>query len=152
MSVPRLVSAQVRRLRRLLDMPYRPGEIAKELGITTDTFFRSFIPAGAPVMFDALGKTWVNGKAFQEWAKNYLASRHNQPRGKMAEDEGYCFSCRSVRKMKTPKRMAVRKQVDVISGRCEVCNSKMARMIRAVSNEADHVPASKPTVTSNKGA
>lgn len=135
MSVPRLVSAQVRRLERLLDMAYKPGEIAGELGISVETFTRSYIPAGAPVMFDAKGKAWVNGKLFKEWAIAYLASRQSQPRRKMAEDEGYCFHCREVRKISKPKRKA-RGRVDVISGKCCQCGGRISRLGKG--NQTSH--------------
>ena len=136
MSAPRLGSAQVRRLERLLDMTYKPGEIAKEIGCTLDTLMRSFIPAGAPVVFDSKNKMWINGKAFAGWARGYLASKNNKPRGKMAEDEGFCFRCRAVRKMTKAGRQAVRNQVDLLSGRCEVCGGRMSRLIKAIPGQA----------------
>ncbi len=124
---PRLNSDKLFRLSRLLDMQYKPGEIASELGISVDTFTRSYIPAGAPVTVDLKGKIWVNGLAFATWARDYLASRKNKARGKMLPGEAFCFRCRKVIEIQKLKRKPANRYSCLVSGSCPVCGGKVAR-------------------------
>jgi len=130
MPVPRLAAAKVRRLDRLLDMLYKPGEIAAELDISVLTFVRSYVPAGAPVVIDSKGKMWINGQAFATWARAYLASKNNQPRGKMKPGEAFCFRCRKVVEMQRVKRKPVTNLRVMVSGICPVCGGKLSRFDR----------------------
>lgn len=127
MREPRLTLAMLTRLERLLDMLYKPGEIADELDISVETFMRSFVPAGAPLVRDQHGKVWINGRTFAAWAREYLASRKGHPRGKMLPGQGYCMRCKAVVEIQKLKRVPHYRNVDQISGLCPQCNGRIYR-------------------------
>ena len=43
------------KLGRLLDMIYKPSEVAEEISVTTSTIYGSYLPAGLPYIRDAKG-------------------------------------------------------------------------------------------------
>ena len=64
----RLNGQQKNRLVKLLDMFYKPSEIAEEIGFSVRQVYRVYIPAGCPYERDSKKRLWSNGKAFREWA------------------------------------------------------------------------------------
>jgi ssDNA-binding Zn-finger/Zn-ribbon topoisomerase 1 len=101
MPVPDMTKKKVQHTRSLLDMMYKPAEIARDLGVTVDTIYRSYLPAGAPCEKDAKGNVWIHGESFANWAKIYL--EHRRPHGrarvlkeKMLDDQVYCLKCNQV--------------------------------------------------------
>ena len=60
---------QLARVGHLLNMYYKPSEIAEEIGCHTDTVYRSFLPAGCPHERDERGHIWIIGTAFRDWAR-----------------------------------------------------------------------------------
>lgn len=128
MPAPRLAPSRARRLERLLNMLYKPGEIAAELGITDETLLRSYVPAGAPVTLDSQGRMWFNGKAFAAWARQYvMAKKVKQP---MSETEGYCFRCHKVMTMERIHKKPSRPGVVMLTGICTACRGKINRLAR----------------------
>ena len=121
------------RLDRLLDMMYRPAEIASTLDISVDSFYRSYVPAGAPVVKDAKGVMWIHGLSFAIWARDNLKQRP-EDRKVMADNEVYCLKCHATVQLETvqsqphPGLPGVRK----IFGMCPTCGSKAMRFARAV--------------------
>ncbi len=129
----RLSQAQVARLRGLLDVLYKPGEIAEKLGVEVRTIYRSHIPAGAPVRRDEAGRMWIPGVAYRDWARDVLQRRRaSQPKA-MSLAEGYCVKCNRMVEMVDAHR---REKVDrvrgigMISGRCPVCRGKVNRFFK----------------------
>lgn len=125
----RLTRSQQARLRRLLDMEYRPSEIAEEIGLTTDTIYRSHIPAGAPTRTDQKGNIWIRGTAYRDWVKDCLTvRRRSKP---LSLDEAYCLTCMEVRTIQNPKIRPHRKNISIKSGKCPVCGKKINRYLPA---------------------
>ena len=125
---PRLSRQRVIRLERLLHMRYKPAEIADELGVTVDTVYRSYLPAGAPVEVDGAGKVWIVGDLFAQWARKTIAQKHCKPRGLMADGEGYCLRCNQVVVMEKARVKGVNERgVGLISGKCPGCGGKVNR-------------------------
>ena len=54
--IPKLSRPQVIRLDRLLQMDYKPFEIAELLEVHIDTVYRSYLPAGCPYEKDEKGQ------------------------------------------------------------------------------------------------
>jgi len=63
----RLNGSQRMRLIKLLDMLYKPSELAEEVGFTRRQVYRVYIPSGCPHTRDEKRYIWINGKAFREW-------------------------------------------------------------------------------------
>ena len=84
----RLDGARRTRLGRLLNMMYRPSEIASEVGFNRRQFYRVYLPAGCPQERDARGHVWINGKDFREW---YI---ERYKKLKLDNGEAFCLSCK----------------------------------------------------------
>lgn len=89
----KLSRALMRRSIRLLDMEYKPSEIAEELDASKEQI-RKLIHAGAPARIDAKGNYWVHGVSFAEWLKN-AAPKKDKDKKIFEDNEAYCFVCKS---------------------------------------------------------
>jgi len=58
----RLNGIQRNRLKRLLDMMYKPSELAEEVGFSLQQVYRVYVPGGCPVERDSRNHIWINGK------------------------------------------------------------------------------------------
>lgn len=133
MPEPRISRGIVIKLDRLLDMMYKPSEIAGELGVSTETVVRSYVPAGAPVTADPQGQNWINGKKFAAWARECLATnRRGKRKAVLSNNQGYCLRCNLVVDMTDPRRRPHSRKQGIIqvSGKCPNCSGKVNRFIR----------------------
>jgi RNase P subunit RPR2 len=138
MRLPRLTNARVHKLQRLLNLQHNITDIAKELGITTDTLYRSYIPAGMPCTKDERGHYWVNGKAFVDWASEYVTTRDRKPKKPMDLDQAYCMKCNQVVRMVNKRTSKANYSgIAKVTGRCQVCDGKVSRFIQA-NKEGEH--------------
>lgn len=76
----RLDGRQRNRLKRLLDMEYKPSELAQELGINLDQIYLVYIKLGCPHKRDGKRYIQINGKEFQSW---YLDKYQKQKSNRM---------------------------------------------------------------------
>lgn len=137
----RLMRSQVFRLKGVLNMLYRPAEIAELMGLAVDTIYRSYIPAGAPCLTDEKGRMWIPGLAFLDWARQELRGR-DEKRRKLEANQGYCLKCNRVTEMVDAHRsrtIDAQRKVGMIQGRCPVCRGKVNRFFKI--GEADDQPA-----------
>src|SRR5690606_23907052 len=84
----------IARLGRLLDMLYKPAEIANEIGVHVDTVYRSYLPAGLPHTRDRRGNIWIHGPAFRDWA-HQVARRRRTRCHPLAPDQAWCVVCKT---------------------------------------------------------
>ena len=123
MRKPKLGHSQ--KLARLLDMMYKPSEIADELGVTLDTVRRSYIPAGLPVTKDSTGHTWIHGLTFAKWAReSIIARKKNKYEKKCPLDEAYCLSCKKRVKfpyLNPPKIKPNNRFLEIMQAPCPIC-------------------------------
>ncbi len=84
----RLKGAQRHKLFKLLYMKYKPSELAEELDIPVEWFYRIYIPLGCPHERDEGKHIWIVGTEFREW---YLEIYRKH---KLRDDQGYCVSCK----------------------------------------------------------
>lgn len=116
---------QIIRLGRLLEMKYRPSEIAAEIGCHVDTVYRSFIPAGCPHTRDSHGHIWIIGTEFAQWARDMMASRDHITLG---DNEAYCLRCRSAVVMQRPLTVRpTNRCLELVTGRCPDCDATVNR-------------------------
>ena len=89
--------ALMRRSLRLLDMEYKPSEIAEELSTNQQHILR-LLSAGAPARKDIKGRYWIHGKSFATWLADASPKndRDLKARPAIAENEAYCLQCRLV--------------------------------------------------------
>ena len=55
-----------------------------------------------------------------------ILGRHDQPSDELPE--GYCFRCKSSRRMKEPVQLSMKNGRSRIQGFCETCGVKMLKM------------------------
>lgn len=115
---------QLNRARHLLDMRYRPSELAAELQVCEETVYRSYLAEGCPHERDALGHIWINGAAFYRWAR----ARGGRKRVKLAEGQAYCFHCQKpVNMVEVNTAKITSRYLEVVTGKCPECKSKVSR-------------------------
>lgn len=121
------------KLKRLMHMKYKPSELAAEMGISVDTLYRSYLPAGAPCEKDAQGNTWIIGDYFAKWVMDFSkTNRRKPPKMKMQSGEAYCVGCRKVVLLVKPKvEKPNARGVANFTGRCPECNRKVVRFCKA---------------------
>lgn len=127
---PRVTRAAMRRTMRLLNMEYKPSELADELGISAKTIYNTYIPAGLPHRRDKADNIWIVGTVFVEWANSVLqqgtryAKQRKEPIG---ENQGYCMSCKKVTDFQViTRRRALSKNRVMVYGTCAECGKKMS--------------------------
>ncbi len=119
----RLKGYQRMKLAKLLDMHYTPGELANEIGFTRRQVYRVYLKYGCPHIRDERRHIFINGIEFRKW---YEAT---YPRTTLAEDEGFCLTCKKAVKMKEP----VKKQKEHLvywTFYCPACGRKIPRIIK----------------------
>lgn len=127
MRKPIFKHAQVVKLARLLDMQYKPSELADEIGVTYDTVKRSYIPAGCPVVRDGSGRMWIHGLSFADWARAAIAEHKPKRREKLPANRAYCVSCRRVVAFpaKPEKIIPVNRWLEMAQATCPECGKKI---------------------------
>ncbi len=125
----RISRGKAQKLQKLLHMKYKPSEIARELGITTDLIYRSFLPAGAPCEKDAKGNVWIVGDIFAKWAIDCALTNDRKPaKVKLLPGQVYCLRCNQIVEIKNPRKSRPNARgVINLSGLCPVCAAKVNR-------------------------
>jgi len=143
---PLLTQGKVYKLRKLLPMKYKVSEIAAFLGVTTDTIYRSYLPAGAPVLREG-NVIWIVGTELQNWAREYLAGKKLKLKT-MSDNQVYCSSCHLVAEMISPRVVEVNKLgVARVAARCGLCNARVSRFMKKTRDGGmprEALGASKP--------
>ena len=132
MPAPKLNRGKMIKAEQLFDMLYKPSELAEELGVSTETLYRSYIPAGAPITRQG-GNIWINGQAFYKWAAQSVATtRRGKIKRELAPGEGYCLRCNQVVAMENLSRRPHSRRLNIVqvSGICPVCGAKVNRLVK----------------------
>lgn len=124
-SMPRISRAVQRHMLKLLNMEYKPSEIAGELNVKPKTIY-NFIDLGCPCRTDKAGNIWIVGTSFIAWANDQLTLSKNRPRVPIAEDQAYCFHCQTAVKFEKTITKAIGVRT-VTYGLCVVCGGKVAK-------------------------
>lgn len=118
----RLNAQQKTRLGGLLDMMYKPSELAEEVGFSVRQIYRAYIPAGCPHERDEQRYLWINGKAFREWALEAYKKRD------LASDQAFCLTCKRPVEIVNPVQMQEGRLVYVLCD-CPTCGRRLARIV-----------------------
>ena len=121
----RLDGRQRNRLKSLLYMMYRPGELADEVGFSIHQIYRVYLPLGCPHSRDKKRHIWINGLRFAEWYKEFYKKRGLQ------ENESFCLTCRIGVEKINPKRHKDNNLIYDISY-CPGCGRKLAKIVDRV--------------------
>jgi hypothetical protein len=118
----RLDGKQRNRLIRLLDMEYKPGELAEELGFNTEQVYRVYLPLGCPHERDQKRYININGKEFKRW---YLEKYQKTV---LKEDESFCKSCQKAVKIDRPV-FKKKGGLDYVLSVCPFCGRHLSKII-----------------------
>ncbi len=124
MRKPMFKHAQIVKLARLMDMMYKPSELAEEIAVTYDTVARSYVPAGCPVTRDESGHIWINGLEFAKWVLELREARKPK-RPKLAENQAYCLHCRQIVTFKPKAVKQINRWLEMVSGTCDKCKGNV---------------------------
>lgn len=133
---------QIIKLQRLLYMKYKPGEIADEIGVTADTVYRCYLPAGAPHERDSAGNIWIVGTAFSAWALEQVG-RGKIKKHPMRDGEAWCCKCNCAVQIQKPKIKTINRYIGMVQGTCPGCGGKVNRAI-AGAEAAEKSKRKKP--------
>jgi hypothetical protein len=126
MRQPLLKHCHIIKLGRILNMMYRPSEIAEEIGVITDTISRSYLPAGLPHERDDQGNVWIHGPAFVAWAKETIARKKSKRAG-LPEGYAWCMSCKHPVRMIDPKVRSSNRYLEIMQSACPACGTTVNR-------------------------
>jgi hypothetical protein len=100
--------AMARRSVRLLDMEYKPSEMAQELKCRQEWIMLA-IRNDAPHRKDESGRYWIHGEKFAAW----LETTKQKERRKLKPNECYCLGCKKFTTYKTLEKIGTH-----VTGKC----------------------------------
>lgn len=109
----------------LLNMLYKPSELADELGIEQRIIYRNLIPAGMPHERDEMGSIWLHGPMVAHWIRYMSRSR----KVKLKSNEAYCLKCRSPVPLVRPKKVPTGDMI-VLRAVCPNCGTTVNRGVK----------------------
>ena len=126
MRQPLLKHTHIIKLGRLLDMLYKPSEIADEIGVSQDTVYRSYLPAGLPHTRDEQDNVWIHGPAFIGWARETISKRKARRRP-LPDDQAWCLACKGPVPLINPKIKSVNRYLEMLQAVCPQCGTTINR-------------------------
>jgi hypothetical protein len=125
--MPRVLKrVSIIRLGRILNMMYRPSELAEELCISTETIYRSYLPAGMPYTRDEKGDIWINGKQFVSWAQETIV-KNKANRKPLPDNTAWCMRCNRPVELIDPSIVYQNNYIELLQSKCPVCKAKINR-------------------------
>jgi len=116
----------------LLDMPYKPSELARELGVTrryvTDSIIKVY---GVKAEKTENGLIFINGQDVKQWIESVFNEKiaiKNQ-RKPLGENEFLCVKCHARREPKDI-RLAEENGRTIKISYCPVCGTKMRKYLK----------------------
>ena len=116
------------KLARLLDMEYKPSELAEEIGVDRLTVYRRYLPAGCPHRRDEHDLIWIHGLSFVAWARAINRREREKGTRHLEVDEAWCLFCRKVVKFTAVETLPIRKHLAIIRGVCAECGRDVHKM------------------------
>jgi hypothetical protein len=126
MRQPLLKHTHIVKLGRLLDMLYKPAEIAEEIGVAQDTVYRSYLPAGLPYTRDDQGNIWIHGPAFVSWARATVSKKKSQRAG-LSANHAWCMKCNRPVELINPKIKPINRYLELQQSSCPHCHKIVNR-------------------------
>ena len=132
---PVLKHTHIVKLGRLLNMLYRPSEIAEEIDVAPDTVYRSYLPAGLPHTRDDQGNIWIHVPAFVAWARQTIARRKSKRAG-LPDGHAWCMKCNQPVMLVSPKIKIVNRYLELLQSLCPTCETVVNRIRARHDQEA----------------
>ena len=117
----RLNGRQKTRLQSLLDMMYRPSELAEEIGFNVRQVYRVYIPLGLPHERIEHNHILINGHVSRDWVTD------TYKKAEVAENETFCLTCKYPVEIIDPERECKNGLVYLLSD-CPNCGRKCSKI------------------------
>jgi hypothetical protein len=108
----------------LLPMLYKPGEIARDLGIPPRTLY-DWLGVGAPHQRDTSDHIWINGVEFCKWIDQNRKSKEGKR--KLTSNEAFCLRCHTAVQLIAPVRKHMKGRLYLVKGKCPQCGITINR-------------------------
>ena len=108
----------------LLNMLYAVSDLANDLSVP-ESDVRNWLTAGAPHQVNADNQPWINGREFFQWVETQRKQRISGH--KLADNEAYCFRCRTAVKLVSPDQHALQGKLILNKGKCPNCGCTINR-------------------------
>lgn len=118
----RLNGRQRNRLKGLLNMMYKVGELAEEVGFSKRQIYRVYLPLGMPHERDSRRHLLINGIEFKEWIEQLY------PKVKLKSNQAFCLTCKQAVEIVKPQREKSGSLIYLLSF-CQTCRRKLTRII-----------------------
>ena len=145
MAKVKLTTTQAKKLKRLLDMWYRPSELAEEMGMHVNTIYR-LVEQGGPCKREG-NHFFIRGTTFRDWVIENRATEKVH----LAEDEALCFHCQEPRKFTAVEVHRMSRKREQVKGQCAVCGKTVFK-IRAARQRTPGPGHKTSDQTDPKGA
>ena len=126
MRQPLLQHQHIVKLSRLLNMLYKPSEIADEIGVSTDTVYRCYLPAGLPHTRDRKGNIWIHGPAFVSWARETISQKKSKRHG-LPDDHAWCMKCNRAVELIHARIVFSNRYIEIVQAHCPDCSTLINR-------------------------
>lgn len=126
MRQPLLKHTHIVKLGRILNMLYKPAEIAEEIGVNIDTIYRSYLPAGLPHERDDSGNIWIHGPAFVAWARSTISKKRSSRTG-LPDGHAWCLKCNRPALLRSPKVKIINRYLELLQAPCPYCGTTINR-------------------------
>ena len=117
----RLSGRQKTRLQSLLNMMYRPSEIAEEIGFEVRQVYRVYIPLGLPHERDDHNHIWINGIVFRDWIQE------TYQKTTLEENQAFCLTCKKAVEIHDPVYQK-KEGLKYLTCNCPQCERKLSRI------------------------
>jgi DNA-directed RNA polymerase subunit RPC12/RpoP len=118
----RLSGRQKTRLQRLLNMMYRPSEIAEEIGFEVRQVYRVYIPLGLPHERDERKNIWINGVVFRDWILE------TYQKTELEDHQAFCLTCKQPVPIQEPEKHE-KEGLIYLTCHCPECGRKIAKIL-----------------------
>lgn len=110
--------------RGLLNMLYKPSEVAEELGVDKTAIYKRWLPAGLPHTRDEHGHIWIHGPTAYQWMVD------NKSRSAvLKDDEAWCLHCKRPVPLVNPTPV-VHGALKLLKAACPKCGRTVNRGVK----------------------
>lgn len=118
------------RLGRILDMLYKPAELAEEMDISVETIYETYIPAGMPCTRDERRHYWISGLQFVAWVKEIVTQRKKRHGSGLEAHQAYCLKCNAAVEMIQPTARKISPLLQLNTAQCPSCGRPINKISR----------------------
>lgn len=110
------------KLAGLMDLDYKPSELAEELEISSSRIYNVYLKLDCPHYRTDRDRIFINGKQFREWYDQIYKNRS------LEKDQTFCVSCKKIVKLDNPTRVDKGRLV-LYQSDCPNCGKRTSKIV-----------------------